>query len=250
MKWRFIPYSENSAALNMAIDQSIMEHLQKKKSMPTIRFYSWQPSAVTIGYFQSLNEEVDAKEAQKQGVDVVRRITGGGAVYHDREGEVTYSILAPEELFEKDIIRSYAQICTYIINALKELGIHAEFRPINDLIVAQRKISGNAQTRRGKILLQHGTILYDVNPEKMFSILKVSKEKVSDKYVQSVMKVVTSVKNERQGMTKQQLIDTLKKHFLDGKEFEEGTLTESERKRAEELVASTYSSDDWNDCRR
>ncbi len=250
MKWRFIPFSEQNAALNMGIDQSILEHIRAGKSMPTIRFYTWQPSAITIGTFQCRGDEVDMEQAKRLGVGVVRRITGGGAVYHDREGEITYSIIGQEELFKRDIAKSYEQICASIVEALQSLGIHAAFRPINDIIVNQKKISGNAQTRRQGTLLQHGTILYDVDVDKMFSLLKVDKAKVSDKFVDSVKKVVTSVKQEKPGTSKEQLLDALKAAFLKQKEYEEGTLTSSELERAEQLAKERYSSEEWNDCRK
>ncbi|MEK6968503.1 MAG: biotin/lipoate A/B protein ligase family protein [Nanoarchaeota archaeon] len=249
MKWRLIPFSEQSAALNMAIDESVMEHVREGKSPPTMRLYTWNPTAVTIGTFQCRADEVDLNEAKKLGVDVVRRMTGGGAVYHDRQGEITYSIIAPEELFERDIQESYMQICRFIVDALKGLGINAIFKPVNDIIVDSKKISGNAQTRRSGILVQHGTVLYDVDVDRMFSLLKVDKVKVSDKFVQSVKKAVTSVKQQNPGVTKQQVIDAMTKSFTAGKDFEMGKLSEYELERAAILAKEKYSSEEWNNCR-
>jgi lipoate---protein ligase len=249
MKWRLIQFAEKSATLNMAIDESVMEHVREGKSPPTIRLYGWNPSAVTIGTFQCRGDEVDMEEAKKLGVDVVRRMTGGGAVYHDREGEITYSIIAPESLFECDIQESYRQICSFIVHALKDVGVSASFKPVNDIIADMRKISGNAQTRRSGVLVQHGTILYDVDVDRMFSLLKVDKAKVSDKFVQSVKKVVTSVRQQNPEIARQQVIDALIKAFTEGKDFEGGQLSSSELQRAKELAAQKYSSEEWNNCR-
>lgn len=250
MIWRFIPYKENTAMMNMAIDESILEHIKKGASPPTIRLYGWNPSAVTIGTFQCRSDEVDLQETEKLDIDVVRRMTGGGAVYHDRHGEVTYSIIAPENLFEKDIIKSYKQICDLITKALTGLGLNAEFKPINDLIIDNKKISGNAQTRRGGVLLQHGTILFEVDVDRMFTVLKVDKVKVSDKFVQSVKKIVTSICAHEIKIEKEQLIDALRDSFLDGKNFLVGNLTYVELDLAKKLAVEKYSSEEWNDCRK
>jgi len=250
MKWRLIPFSENSAALNMGIDHSILENVSRNESPPTIRFYGWQPSAITIGTFQCRDDEVDLFETKLQGIDVVRRITGGGAVYHDNDGEITYSIIAPESMFDKDILLSYKQICSYVINAFKSIDINASFKPINDILVDGKKISGNAQTRRKGVLLQHGTILYDVHVVKMFSMLKVSKEKVSDKFVQSVQKAVTSVLEQNPLVTKNMLLHVLVKSFISDKDYETGHLTETELNRAKILALEKYSSEQWNNCRK
>ncbi len=121
-----------------------------------------------------------------KGIDVVRRRTGGGAVYHDEHGEITYSLIAPEGLFSKDIRASYRDICGCIIEGLASLGIAAEFRPINDVTVNGRKISGSAQTRRQGILTQHGTVLYAIDRDTMFSVLRPSAKKLADKPVRLI----------------------------------------------------------------
>ena len=170
VEWRVIPLEENTAFKNMALDEAVSNAVASGESLPTIRFYGWGPSAVSIGYFQSLEKEVRLQECEKLGVDIVRRRTGGGAVYHDNQGEITYSVIAPQEYFPQDIIESYHVICGWIIDALNHLELHAEFKPINDIILNGKKVSGNAQTRRNGILLQHGTILYDLDPKKMLYI--------------------------------------------------------------------------------
>ena len=81
--------SANNAFMNMALDEAVSEFVAGGISPPTIRFYTWTPSAVSIGYFQSLHDEVDVSRCMQQGIDIVRRRTGGGAVYHDRAGEIT-----------------------------------------------------------------------------------------------------------------------------------------------------------------
>ncbi len=243
--WRLLPLETNTAFLNMALDESISEHVIQQKSLPTIRFFQWKPSAVSIGYFQSLEQEVNQKKCAELGIDVVRRRTGGGAVYHDSEGEITYSVIAPEKLFPKGITESYWEICGWIVKGLSYLGISAEFKPINDIIVNGKKISGNAQTRRNGILLQHGTVLYDVDVEKMFSVLKVGEAKISDKLIASAKERVTCVKNHS-SVSREQLYEALQKGFCENKKIETGNPADSELALAQKLAEEKYSSREWN----
>lgn len=195
-QWRFIALSTNDAYTNMAIDEVILRNMIKDKKIPnTFRLYRWNPSAVSIGYFQNLDLEVDIAAAKEMSVDIVRRLTGGGAVYHDFYGEITYSVIAREDRSDipKNIIESYRYICNGLIEALKRLGITAEFKPYNDILVGGKKISGSAQTRKKGIILQHGTLLIDVNVDKMFKLLKVPDEKIKDKIIASVKERVTSI---------------------------------------------------------
>jgi lipoate-protein ligase A len=239
-----IPFEYFNAYTNMALDEAIMESVRKGNSLPTIRFYGWQPSAVSIGIFQGIKNEVHLEETQKANVDVVRRLTGGGAVYHDIYGEVTYSLIAPLELFPSNIIESYRVICSDIIDALAQLGIQSEFSPINDILVNGQKISGNAQTRRNGILLQHGTILYSVDVAKMFTYLNVSDQKVSDKLIKSVQKRVTSIVDQSSSS-----IDDLKKALISGfkrnRDVKFDDYSENEKSRAEELVNERFGNDLW-----
>ena len=99
MRWRIVGLETHDAYFNMAIDEVLLERVSEKLSPPTIRFYRWSPSAVSIGRFQSMEEEVNVERCRETGVDYVRRITGGGAVYHDNGGEITYSLVAPEAEF-------------------------------------------------------------------------------------------------------------------------------------------------------
>ncbi len=243
-KWRILPLQSNNAYMNMAIDEAIADSVRMAKSLPTIRFYTWSPSAVSIGCFQSIGEEVNIDKCKELGIDFVRRRTGGGAVYHDSAGEVTYSIIGKQELFPAGILDSYKYICKSIIDGLYEIGITSEFSPINDITVEGKKISGNAQTRRDGVLLQHGTILYDLNIERMFDLLKVSKEKISDKAIKNVEDRVTMVR-KYSGISLEGLYQALQVGFCKNRDFIDGTLSAEELKRATEL-APNYRSNSWN----
>jgi lipoate-protein ligase A len=248
--WRLLDTGGNDAYYNMALDEAIATARSMGKVANTIRFFRWKPSAVSIGYFQGMEEEVDIAACKSMGVDYIRRITGGGAVYHDYSGELTYSILVDEEhgLVPKDILRSYDVLCSGLVVGLGHLGIPAEFKPVNDIVAGGRKISGNAQTRRMGVVHQHGTILREVNPDVMFSLLKVPSEKIRDKLIKSVKERVTSVNSY---LGREVSFEELKEAIIDGFEkslnirLVQGKAVEYEEELAAQLRVK-YASREWN----
>src|SRR5215469_16571670 len=188
---RLLKTGHNNGYWNMALDEVLMKSISKSATgTPTLRLYGWNPAAVSIGYFQSIDQEVDVELCKKAGIDIVRRITGGGAVLHD--SELTYSFITRK--YPQNMLESYRMICDPIRICLVNLGFSkVRFAPLNDVIVDGKKVSGNAQTRKEGTLLQHGTILLDVDPEKMFTFLKVQKEKIRDKVIDNVRARVMGV---------------------------------------------------------
>ncbi|MCW3976068.1 MAG: lipoate--protein ligase family protein [Candidatus Bathyarchaeota archaeon] len=250
-RWRLIGININDAYMNMAIDEAIAKFISKKRVPNTIRFYRWRPSAVSIGYFQSITEEVNLDLCNKLKIDVVRRNTGGGAVYHDTDGELTYSTIIDLDnpFITQDIMKSYEIICSGLILGLKKFSITAEFRPINDIVVDGKKISGNAQTRRFDSFLQHGTILVDSNISKMFKVLKISNEKISDKMIKKAEERVTNLKKLlRSSVSFEEVFQALKMGFEEtlGITLDEGKLTSEEQKLALKLKKEKYLKKSWN----
>ncbi|MCE8426475.1 MAG: lipoate--protein ligase family protein [Candidatus Methanoperedens sp.] len=244
MKWRVIGLETHDAYLNMAFDEAISESLREGASLPTIRFYNWEPSAVSIGYFQGIRDEVNLEVCRELGVDCIRRWTGGGAVYHDFDGEITYSVIAPANIFPKNIIESYGLICGWLVRGLVSLGIEAEFRPVNDILVKGKKISGSAQTRRRGILLQHGTLLYGLDLKTMFNVLNVSRQKITDKMIKSAHERVTCIQMHC-GAGKKEVYEALVNAFTDGKDCGAGIWSRDELIRAKELAEEKYKSSGW-----
>src|SRR3989344_688988 len=247
-KWRLILTGHNSAFYNMALDEAIMK-LSHEQGVPTVRFYGWKPAAISIGYFQGMNDEVDIEKCGEFGVDVVRRITGGGAVFHD--SEVTYSFVATEEsnVLPKNILDSYKKICSGVISGLGELKLDASFVPLNDIVVAGKKISGNAQTRREKAILQHGTVLTCVDVEKMFSMLKVPSEKMKGKLIEDVKQRVTSIEQQAgKKISFEQTVFAMKKGFEEsfGVGLKESKPTKEEAQLAKQIMGERFASDTWN----
>jgi len=248
---RLLKLETNNAFMNMAIDEAIARLRAKDKTVDTLRFYRWNPSAVSVGYFQNTAEEVNLEMCRELGVDIVRRMTGGGAVYHDYNGEVTYSLIALEGSLgiPNDIMESYEMICGGIVLALRDLGLNAQFKPINDIQVNGKKISGNAQTRRWGTVLQHGTILVDADIRTMFKVLKVTKEKISDKLIKSVEERVTTINRElNRKIGFEEIAETLERGFQKAlrSRLYEDELTEEEKALAEELYTKKYTKKEWN----
>ncbi len=248
-QWRLLETGVHTAAMNMAIDRAVLVTNSEEKVPPTVRFYGWQPPAITIGYFQSLTEEVDLNHCQKYGVDYVRRITGGGAVFHEKE--LTYSIVVSESdpHMPKNIMESYGRICGALIKGLSRLGITSTYVPINDIVANGKKISGNAQTRKTKTVLQHGTIILDVDVDKMFSLLRVPNEKIKDKMIADVKQRVTSLRHLLgREPTFEETAQAMKRGFEE--EFDitlvKGSLLPEEISLAKQFEKECFSAKEWN----
>ena len=246
--FRIMQTGFNDAFFNMGLDEAILGSVADSVAIPTLRLYGWKPSAISLGYFQGITDEIDIEACERQNIDIVRRITGGGAVFHD--AEVTYSIVIPEghPLAPSSILDSYSIICSGIIQGLGELGIDAEFAPINDIVSGGKKISGNAQTRKRGCLLQHGTVLLKVDVDKMFTLLKVPKEKALGKMIDDVKARVTSVSAILRGdISFEEASEAMRTGFLraldlDAREEEPST---AELAKAAELSATKFHAREW-----
>ncbi|HNX73780.1 MAG TPA: biotin/lipoate A/B protein ligase family protein [Spirochaetales bacterium] len=247
-QFRLLQTGYADASFNMGLDMAILDAVASGQSLPTLRFYEWSPPAISLGYFQSVEEEINLEACKANGVDVVRRITGGGAVFHD--AEVTYSIGIPEDhpLAAASIIESYRILCQGIIDGLRVLGIEAQFAPINDIVVGNKKISGNAQTRRKHCIFQHGTVLLAVNPELMFSLLKVPKEKSRGKMIEDIKAGVTSIEALKgQALRIETVQDALQQGFASalGLEYVDYNIRTQEMKSAKEYAANQFGNSEW-----
>lgn len=246
---RFLDLTTNDAYTNMATDEALTKARGEGKAPDTLRFYRWNPSAVTLGYFQSVEDEVDLDAMKKYGVDLNRRISGGGAVLNSATGEITYSIVMDENdpRISTDPEESYGYLCQGIIDGLEVLGIKATFKPINDIIVGPKKISGNAQIRRYGAVLHHGTILVQFDPKEMFSVLKISDAKISDKLIQQAEERVTSIREVTgREVSFEEVRAAMEKGFGKalGVELKKGELSDYEQGLVAEF-REKYSSKEW-----
>jgi lipoate-protein ligase A len=244
-RWRFLGFRMEEPALALAVDDAIAEAISMGEIGPTIRFYGWQRPAVSIGRFQEVERVVDRSACEGRGVSVLRRRTGGGAVLHAPSGEITYSVIAPETMLPHDIILSYQEICGWIVSGLRSLNVEAAFRPINDVVVEDRKISGSAQGRRQGVLLQHGTVLHSIDEEMMEAVLRPDLRKLQARGFSHLGEYITSLE-QHSSAGRQELLLALAEAFLRGKEWYPGELTQDEAARAEAISYERYLSDAWN----
>jgi lipoate-protein ligase A len=252
-KWRFIPLETRNGFWNMALDEALLNSVIEKKSPYTLRFYKWNPSTASIGRNQSLSAEIDTNFAKKVGFGVVRRITGGGAVFHDSRGEITYSIVCSinflENLNARNILNQFEIITKGIIEGLQSYGLKSEKGVIHcpALFLDGKKFSGNAQVRKKGYLLQHGTILLDIDPELMYSILKAPINVKKSRMVQSVRSKCIGIKDQLKKFNELDFIKSLKYGFekVLCVKLEEGYFSDYELELAERLVAEKYSNLNW-----
>ena len=253
--WRFLKLATYNAFMNMAIDEAILQARIAERVPNTVRLYRWRPSAVSIGKFQKAENEVYLDNCRKLGVDVVRRMSGGGTVYHDADDEVTYSIIAKtEDLGVTDITAVYAKVYAGIADALRLLGIPADFnlgdaKKCPNLTVNGKKISGSAQAHKSGIVLQHGTVLLDLDLERMFTLLRVPWAKTCTEVVNVAKNAHTSVKAELGHVVSVEtvsnaLFEGFKNAF--GIQITDGELTTFELELANKLCREKYATDDWN----
>jgi lipoate-protein ligase A len=253
--WRLIIDPPQRGSDNMARDYAILKHVARG-GMPTVRMYRWAPAAVTIGYFQVRDDETDYDACSRDRIPVIRRITGGGAVFHD--AEVTYSVAVPlgDPRLAGTVIDTYRYILRPVMDALGKYSIDAEYRPVNDIITAGKKISGSAQTRREGGLLQHGTVLLSLDRSRMFRYLKVSAAKATGRVLDEASRGVTAVDEMTNFAGDEQavgtFIETMAASFADAFDvrFEREELSESEIREAAEIERSVFLNGDWNDKRK
>ena len=252
--WRLLPFETNNAFMNMAIDEAILNARIAGQVQNTLRLYRWQPSTVSIGKNQNPENEVYLDACKKLGFDVVRRISGGGTVYHDYEGEVTYSVVAKAtDLGTSDITTVYFKIYEAITDALRLLGVPADFssgdaKNCPNLTVKGKKISGSSQTITHGIVLQHGTILVGVDLSRMFQLLKF-KDLSCTLAADVAKRKITSVQNELgHKISHNTVTNALAQGFkaVLKIQLEPSELTQEEDEMAAKLCEEKYSTKEWN----
>jgi lipoate-protein ligase A len=199
-----------------------------------------------IGSFQSLKNEVDPAGAAKYGFEVVRRISGGGAMMMEKGAIITYSLYVPAELVQgMSFADSYAFLDEWVIVALQSLGIEASYQPLNDITSPKGKIGGAAQKRFGNGgILHHVTMSYDMDGEVMTQVLRIGREKLSDKGIASAAKRVDPLRSQS-GLSRAEIIDRMTETFTKLYGATPGDITDEEYDRAAELVASKFSTPEW-----
>jgi len=243
--WQLIHTDPQPPALHMALDEVLTHEVGSGRRAPTLRVWEWASPAVVIGRFQSLRNEVDADAAQRHGIEVVRRVSGGGAMFIEPGNTITYSIYAPKSLV-KDLSfqEAYAFLDEWVLEALGELGIKAWYQPLNDITSAGGKIAGAAQVHRGGAVLHHVTMAYDIDAAKMLDVLRIGREKLSDKGTTSAAKRVDPLRSQT-GLPREAVIEHMIATFRRLHGLGDGMLRMDELTQAETLAQSKFGSREW-----
>jgi lipoate---protein ligase len=245
-EWQLVHGTAFPPVMQMALDQVLTEEVGAGRRKPTLRIWEWNTPAVVIGSFQSVKNEVDPGNAARYGFDIVRRISGGGAMFMEAGSVITYSIYAPTDLVHgMSFADSYAFLDEWVIVALKSLGIEASYQPLNDITSPTGKIGGAAQKRLGTgALVHHVTMSYDMDGDKMVEVLRIGREKMSDKGTKSANKRVDPLRSQT-GLSRTEIIDRMEQTFAKLNGLTEGALTPDEIAKAEALVANKFGTDEW-----
>lgn len=270
--WRFIDSGNGSPSFNMALDEALLEWHSEGKIPPVIRFYGWDPATLSVGYFQKVEKEIDMDAVKAHQLGFVRRPTGGRGVLH--EHELTYSVIVSEDHPEmpKSVTEAYRVISEGILKGFQHLGLETYFAvPKTDeerealknprssvcfdapswyeLVVEGRKVAGSAQTRQKGVILQHGSILLDLDEDKLFSLFKYSNERVKErmkKAFKSKAVAINAISPRR--ITIEEAKEAFYKGFAEGLniDLEPYQLTDEEFAYVQKIAKERYESDEWN----
>lgn len=244
--WEVVHDRPVSPRMNLALDEVLTTRVGDGRRRPTLRMWEWDESAVVIGSFQSYRNEVDPEGAARHGYDVVRRISGGGAMLMGANSIVTYSLYAPASLVAgMTFADSYAFLDDWVLQALRSLGIDAVYQPLNDIAGPAGKIGGAAQKRLANGgVLHHATLSYDMDGQVMAEVLRIGREKLSDKGTASAAKRVDPLRSQT-GLPREAIIERFIETFTNLHGAVAGHITEEEYAEAEALVTSKFATPAW-----
>ena len=244
-EWRVINSGTHSEAMHHAIDEVLLKKMDEGEMKPTLRFWYRENTSIPMGRFQAYYDEVEHEYVQENGIEVVRRITGGGAMFSEPGKVITYSIYIPSGQVYDDIEESYQELDEFTVKALRDLGVDVDYVPLNDIEHQNGKIGGGAQIRKDNAVLHHTMMSYDMDTRKMLKALRIGKEKVSDKAIKSAEKRVSSI-SDHTDRSREEVIHKLIEKFTEGESFQEGELDEEELDRARKLTEEKFSTKEWN----
>ncbi|MDE5412269.1 MULTISPECIES: lipoate--protein ligase family protein [Alkalihalobacterium] len=270
--WRFIDSGFSSPAYNMALDEALLNWHSEGVIPPTIRFYGWNPPTLSIGYFQKVEKEINMDAVKKYGLGFVRRPTGGRGVLHDKE--LTYSVIVSEAHPEmpKTVTEAYRVISQGLLEGFKELGLDTYFaipksqqekdalkNPRSavcfdapswyELVVEGRKVAGSAQTRQKGVILQHGSIILDLDEDQLFDLFKYPSDRVRERLQKNFKNKAVAINELRERpVSYEEAKEAFKLGFERGLDIklEPYTLTEEEKEIVQNIANERYANDSWN----
>lgn len=270
--WRFIDSGHCPPSFNMALDEALLDWHSEGKIPPTIRFYGWDPPTLSVGYFQKVEKEIDLDAVKAHHLGFVRRPTGGRGVLH--EHELTYSVVVSEDYpdMPKSVTEAYRVISEGLLKGFQHLGLEAYFavpktaeewdsikNPRSavcfdapswyELVVEGRKVAGSAQTRQKGVILQHGSILLDLDEEKLFSLFNYPNERVKERMRKEFSSKAVAINDiSPRRITLEEAKEAFYKGFAEGLsiELEEYELSKEELAYIQKIAKERYENDEWN----
>lgn len=268
--WNFINTGSKNPYYNMAMDEALLNFVSRGEIDPVIRFYTWNPATLSIGYFQRLQKEIDIDKVKAKGYGLVRRQTGGRGVLHDKE--LTYSVIVPESHpnMPSTVTEAYKIISQGLLEGFKNLGFETYFaiprskeerdklkQPRSsvcfdapswyELVVEGRKIAGSAQTRQKGVILQHGSILQDIDIDDLFDMFKFKNERLKAKMKENFVQKAVAINDiSNQHITLNEMENAFEAGFKKGLniDFKPLELTEKQIEEVQELEEK-YRSEAW-----
>lgn len=232
--------------MSAALDEAILEAHIDGEVPNTLHFYRRSVPTISVGYFQKIAETVDVSECSRRGVSIVRRMSGGSSIYTD-QGQLIYGLVVHDTDLPGSREESFRIVCTALAQAISSFGVKAEHRPVNDVEVDGKKVSGNAQLRRKGSVLQHGTVLVDTDLTAMDAVLRVSP--TNQRGISRPSQRITTLARllgtaPDMDILKSRLTAGLARAF--DAEFMPGNLSEREAVLVARLVEERYGRRDWN----
>ncbi|HSL31704.1 MAG TPA: lipoate--protein ligase family protein [Anaerolineales bacterium] len=265
--WRLLVHPARRGAWNMAVDEALLERIGAGESLPTIRLYAWDPACLSLGHAQPF-ADVEVVRLQERSWEVVRRLTGGRAILHT--DELTYSVTgrAEEPVLAGGVLESYNRLSQALLLALKKLGVPVEIQerktaeqaapnPIcfevpssYEITVGGKKLIGSAQARKQEAVLQHGSLPLTGDLTRICHALVFKNEALREHASSRLLERATTVES---ALGKVITWETAARVFAEAFEaqlgicLEPGELSESESRRAEELVREKYGHPSWTE---
>ncbi len=254
-EWRLVREEAREGPLHMALDE-VAAKAAAREGLCTARVYRWKPSTLSLGYHQDPGT-IDWNFCEREGITVTRRPTGGGAIYHDVWGDISYSVVAPATALPGDLMDSYAVLCEPLFDALERVGIDADFAdeerpaihrpacylravdPAHDVVAGGKKLSGNAQYRQRDAVIQHGSLTFERTTDchlDCFADHDVTPTRFDDR--------VTSVR-EQTGASRERTVAALETALAEWSGAREGDWSGTELDAARERADARFSDDAW-----
>ena len=268
--WNFINTGSHDPYYNMAMDEALLNFVSRGEIDPVVRFYTWNPATLSVGYFQRLKKEIDIDKVKEKGFGLVRRQTGGRGVLHDKE--FTYSVIVPESHpnMPSTITEAYRVISEGLLEGLKLLGFDAYFaiprskeereklkQPRSavcfdapswyELVVEGRKIAGSAQTRQKGVILQHGSLLQDVDVDELFAMFIFKNDRLKEKMKKAFVDKAVAINDiSDRHISIEEMEKAFEEGFKKGLNIEFKPLSLTENQLAEvKVLEEKYRSEEW-----